>query len=241
MGCGSLWPYSARNRGVIVMVTAVAVVGAAVIGAVASESSSERAAASAQNASNRIQAAATQAESDVLTNIPQAQEQLLAGARGAADIFRRAVPEQQRQLTAGSLAAQETTGRGFRQAEQALLGRPVEAFSTVEIPFEEDPFRSAITALQPLGTPGSIGGPSTGAELLPQGFLENRGGQAGLLSLRELGLTDEQIVQQARLGNVAGIDPNQAARLGQNPTVDTTVPGGGITGGITSGGFLSGI
>lgn len=126
------------------MVTAAAVVGAAIVGAVASSKSSKKAAKAGakgqKRAIGRIEEAGALARSDVSRIIPQAQRSSLLGAQAASDIFRRSAPIQQQQLSAGNLGAQRTTGRGFRQAQQALLGLPVEQFSTVSVPFEQDPF-----------------------------------------------------------------------------------------------------
>lgn len=203
------------------MVTAAAIVGAAVVGAASARSSSKRAAATARKAGKGITGAAAQAQADVLENIPIAQEQLLGGARGAASIFQQAIPEQQRQLTAGSLAAQQTTGRGFRQAQQALLGLPVEEFSTAEVPFSDQPFQDAQTFLQPLGTPGSVTGPSTGQELISPQF---QGQQLGVLTLRNMGLSDAQIRQQVRLGNVRGTNTSRTSSQ-QAPTGESIATG----------------
>ena len=134
------------------MATAAAVVGAAVIGGISSSQSAREASEAQRDAAGTITAAGNRARTDVSLQIPIAQQQLLAGARGAFDIFQEAIPAQQQQLSQGNIAAQQTTGRGFEQAQQALLGQSVTPFSTSSVQFDPRPFRSGETALTGLGS-----------------------------------------------------------------------------------------
>lgn len=173
-----------------------ALIGSAVIGGITSRKAAKEGRKGQERAAATVAAAGRQAREDVLQQIPAAQEQLLAGARGAFDIFQESIPAQQEQLRAGNLAAQQTAGRGFTQAQQALLGQPVDPFQTATVDFQQNPFQSGAAFLQPGGTEGSI---LTPPKRDPQLGLVNATGRVPLL-LQRLGITPERLAQQIRLG-----------------------------------------
>ncbi len=144
------------------MATAAAVVGgSALIGAYTSDKASKRAAQSQERAAETTAQAAAQARQDVLRLFPQAQQQLVAGAAGASDIFRRAMNQQQKELRIGNLGAQQTVGRGFSQAQQALLGLPIDPFIPIDVPSEGDPFSNTRQLLGNINPAPAIGKPGT--------------------------------------------------------------------------------
>lgn len=124
----------------IVAVAGATVVSGAISGKASKDAAKTAADASARSAEN-IQASVDRARRDVLQLSPQAQQSLLTGAQGAADIFGQAIPEQQRQLTAGNIAAQQTQQQGLQNVQSALLGLPQQGFQTQAVPFAQEAFQ----------------------------------------------------------------------------------------------------
>ena len=117
-----------------------AIVGSAALGAYSSRQASKAAQSGQKKARQSVERAAQQARQDVLKFIPSAQNMITEGARGAIETLRTSAPAQQRQISLGNIAAQDTVGRGFQQAQQALLGQPVQPFETKSIPYSSSPF-----------------------------------------------------------------------------------------------------
>lgn len=108
----------------------VAVAGATIVSGAMSADAAGDAADAASDAAGRsarqIADAARQARKDVFTQFPAAQQDLVTGASGAFDVFNQALGGQQQALGQGNLNAQGTIGQGFGQAQNALLGLPVD-------------------------------------------------------------------------------------------------------------------
>ncbi len=132
------------------LLQAGAILGSAVISSRASGKAGDTAADAARAAREQITDAGLQARKDVLDFIPLAQQDLLAGASGAFDLFGQGIGEQQRLLSAGNVGAQGTVGQGFDQVRSALLGLPVDqssfapqGISLSQLP--QNPFGAGIT------------------------------------------------------------------------------------------------
>ena len=104
--------------------------GGALVGGYLSGEASKDAAKTGSDAAGRssaqVKAASDKARRDVLTYMPAARDDLLAGYSSAADIFGQGVPEQQRLLQSGNMNAQQTTAGGYDQYRSALMGMPVD-------------------------------------------------------------------------------------------------------------------
>lgn len=117
-----------------------AIVGSAALGAYSSRQASKAAQSGNKKARQSVEAAAQQARQDVLKFLPSAQNMMTEGARGAIETLRASSPAQQRQISLGNIAAQQTVGRGFEQAQQALLGQPVTPFESKGVYYGKNQF-----------------------------------------------------------------------------------------------------
>jgi len=107
----------------------LAVAGGSIVGAIAGDKSSKRAAKSQKQASDAslayTQQAADQARADVNRLFPQAQQAGQAGFQGAMDVFSQAINPQMQSFQRGNVAAQKQILAGLPQIQNALLGNPV--------------------------------------------------------------------------------------------------------------------
>lgn len=104
------------------MPTGAIIAGGAVLSSRASSRAGEAGAEAATAAAQGIQEAGEAARRDVLDIFPLAQQDLLAGASGAFDIFGQGITGQQQALGQGNLNAQQTLSLGLPQVQAALLG-----------------------------------------------------------------------------------------------------------------------
>jgi len=108
---------------------AAAVGGAAIAGAVASDNADK--AVSAQKSQNKknqkfIREMATNARNDAIPLYDAAQQNRGIGVQSAFDSMAQTIPEQGRLMQDGNVAAQEMLLAGLPQANNALLGLPVD-------------------------------------------------------------------------------------------------------------------
>ena len=106
------------------------VAAAAVVGAVAANNASKKAAdasdRASQTASNRINTSTAQARGDLFKLFPSAQQAGQQGFQGALDVFGNSVPAQQQAFQGGNVAAQNQILAGLPQIQNALLGNQVD-------------------------------------------------------------------------------------------------------------------
>ena len=109
---------------------ATAIAGSAIIGGISSNQNSKRAinAQEDQNARNEqfIREQAIKARGDVLPLYDAARENRGIGTQAAMDVVNDAMPEMSRLLREGNLGAQQTLLAGLPQANNAILGLPVD-------------------------------------------------------------------------------------------------------------------
>lgn len=103
-----------------------AAIGSAIIGAVSSKDASKQAAkgqAKGLEASKSVTSQATRQANDFF-NIGQRSSQ--AGFQGALDFFKNSQPAKYQPMIQGNVAAQRAVGQGAIQANNAILGLPVD-------------------------------------------------------------------------------------------------------------------
>jgi hypothetical protein len=107
-----------------------AVIGAAVVGGVASNVAAKKAAKAQGKASDAAigatKQAATEARADVNRIFPQAQATANQGFQGALDVFGQSVPAQFDVFQQGNVAAQQALISGLPQIQNAILGGNVD-------------------------------------------------------------------------------------------------------------------
>jgi len=107
-------------------VVAVAVVGSAVVGAAASKSAAKSQAKGVQKGIDASAALAQQARDDVNRLFQQGSAQGRAGIAGAFDFYKQAAPKRMAPVTQGFQQGINVLGQGAQQANNAILGRPVD-------------------------------------------------------------------------------------------------------------------
>lgn len=105
---------------------AVAVVGSAVIGAAASSSASKQAAGSAKNQIKSTNALASQARTDAKDLYSGAGKSAQAGIGGAFNFYQQNAQKRNAPAIQGNMMAQGVLGQGAQQANNAILGLPVD-------------------------------------------------------------------------------------------------------------------
>ena len=121
------------------MPTAIATVGAAVIGAKASSKAADKAASSAERGQDILKASRDRARQDVLRLFPQAQEAQARGFQKAQDFLAgQVIPQQAEAFQTGNTQAQETLLAGLPQVQQAILGGNVDlsGLQARQVPFQ---------------------------------------------------------------------------------------------------------
>ena len=109
---------------------AAAIGGAAVIGAVANRSSTNKAISAQQQAGDKasaqLGAATDKARDDLFKLYPASQQNMQQGYQGALDVFKQTLPQQANQFQSGNVAAQNQLLAGMPQFQNAILGGPVD-------------------------------------------------------------------------------------------------------------------
>ena len=117
---------------------AVAIGGAAVVGAIAGDRASSKAASAnrsaARTASAETRRSADEARADINRIFPQAQRTAQEGFQGALNVFGQSLPAQTNTFTQGNVGAQQAILSGLPQIQNALLGGNVD-FSQMQ-PFQ---------------------------------------------------------------------------------------------------------
>jgi len=107
-----------------------AIAGAAVVGAVASDRASSKAAKAQGKASDASLAytkqAADEARADINRLFPQAQQAGQQGFQGAMDVFNQSINPQMQAFQGGNVAAQNQILAGLPQMQNAILGNPID-------------------------------------------------------------------------------------------------------------------
>ena len=105
---------------------AAAVVGAAVVGAAASNSAAKKAADSAKKGLKSSNALTAQSRQDALNLFGQGRESAQLGIGGALDFYQGNLQKRNQPLIQGNMMAQQAVGQGGIQANNAILGLPVD-------------------------------------------------------------------------------------------------------------------
>lgn len=106
---------------------AAAVIGSAVVGGVASNSASKRAAEGAEKGQDILAQSRVQGRADVNRLFPQAQASQTKGFEESRDfITGQLVPQQTQPFIGGNMAAQNQVARGLPQIQNAIMGNPVD-------------------------------------------------------------------------------------------------------------------
>ena len=176
------------------MATAIATVGAAVIGSRASSKASKSASDAAERGQDILAASRDQARQDVMRLFPQAQASQTQGFQRAQDFLAgQVIPNQAQAFQTGNVQAQETLLAGLPQIQNAILGGQVDLsglqarqtqvpqFSGQFQPFvpRETPQTPAINQITRAGFNHALSGRLGGLG----GFLQSGGG-------RNIGLPD---------------------------------------------------
>jgi len=107
-------------------VVAAAVIGSTVVGAVASKSAAKSAAKGQEKGLAASQAMSNQAIGQAKDYFNIGQKSAQAGFQSALDFFKNAQPAKYEPMIQGNVAAQRVIGQGAQQANNAILGLPVD-------------------------------------------------------------------------------------------------------------------
>jgi len=105
---------------------AAAMVGAAVIGAAASNSAANKSASASKAGLKSSNALAAQSRSDALNLFGQGRTSAQQGIGGALDFYGQNSQKQIQPMIQGNMMAQQVAGQGGIQANNAILGLPVD-------------------------------------------------------------------------------------------------------------------
>ena len=174
------------------MPTAIATVGAAVIGSRASSRAADKASKGVERGQDILAASRDRARQDVMRIFPQALEAQNRGFQQAQDFLAgQVLPQQAQAFQTGNVQAQETLLAGLPQIQQAILGgqvdtsglqartTPFQQFTGEFTPFMERPDPTTTPAVDPnilAGIDYALGG--------------GLGGLGGYLSGKNIGLPD---------------------------------------------------
>lgn len=144
-------------------VVAAAVIGSTVVGAAASKSASKSAAKGQEKGLAASQAMSNQAIGQAKDYFNIGQRSAQAGFQSALDFFKNAQPAKYEPMIQGNVAAQRVIGQGAQQANNAILGLPVDmSFANQQTAFQ--PSYAAIKSAQvPL-----LGAPQGPQQITPQ-------------------------------------------------------------------------
>ncbi len=147
------------------MATAIATVGAAVIGSRASSKASKAAQKGAERGQDILAQSRDRARQDVLRLFPQAQQAQTQGFQQAQDFLAgQVIPRQAEAFQTGNVQAQETLLAGLPQVQNAILGGPVDLGG---LQARQTPFKQFTGDFQPFVSR------ETPAQTTPQGFDPN--------------------------------------------------------------------
>jgi len=107
-------------------VVAAAVIGSSLVGAAASKSASKSAAKGQEKGLAASQAMSNQAISQAKDYFNIGQRSSQAGFQSALDFFKNTQPAKYEPMIQGNVAAQKVIGQGAQQANNAILGLPVD-------------------------------------------------------------------------------------------------------------------
>lgn len=136
------------------MATAIATVGAAVIGSRSSSKASKAAQDSAERGQDILAQSREQARQDVMRLFPQALDAQNRGFTQAQDFLAgQVIPNQAEAFQTGNTQAQETLLAGLPQIQNALLGNQVDlsGLQARQVPFKQ--FTGEFTPFVPRETP----------------------------------------------------------------------------------------
>lgn len=105
---------------------AAAVVGSALIGAGASKSASDKAAKSAQSGMNQSSAMSESSRSAAIDLYNRSKQSGRQGLVNAYDFYQKNAQSRYQPMIGGNMAAQKIIGQGATQANNAILGSPVD-------------------------------------------------------------------------------------------------------------------
>ena len=109
---------------------ATAIAGAAVVGAIASNKASNKAASASNKATNQAisetRRSTNEARSDINRLFPLAQQAGQQGFQSAMDVFGQSAPQQAQAFQGGNVAAQQHILAGLPQIQNALMGNQID-------------------------------------------------------------------------------------------------------------------
>lgn len=105
---------------------AVAVVGSAVVGGVASNQAAKKQAKSTEKGIKSSRELALQARNDAINLFQQGQQSGIKGIQAAMDFYKNSANAMYKPYIQGNVAAQDVIGQGAIQANNAILGLPVD-------------------------------------------------------------------------------------------------------------------
>ena len=160
-------------------VVAAAVVGSAVVGAYSSNQAAKKQADSAKSGLKQTAALSAQSRDDAQRLYAEGAKAAKAGLTGAFDFYKKAAPSRYQPVLLGNQAAQGVIGQGAVQANNAILGNPVDmSFAqpqaiTPDLSFIQNAQLPAETALAPAQQQVGIATPNntnTSNPLIKQGY-----------------------------------------------------------------------
>lgn len=107
-------------------VVAAAVIGSTVVGAVSSKNAADKASSATKAGIKQTGALAEQSRNDAMTLYNQGRKSAQTGLASAFDFYKKASPARYQPMVLGNVAAQKAIGQGAVQANNAILGRPVD-------------------------------------------------------------------------------------------------------------------
>lgn len=103
-----------------------AIVGSAVVGAVASDRAADKAAKGQKKGMDQAMEISTQARQDVMKLFDQSARSARIGMDQAMNFYKQAATQRMTPFLQGNQAAQNVIGIGAQQAQNAILGLPVD-------------------------------------------------------------------------------------------------------------------
>ncbi len=163
------------------MATAIATVGAAVIGSRASSKAADKAAKGGERGQDILAQSRDQARQDVNRLFPQAMQAQTQGFQNAQDFLAgQVIPQQAQAFQTGNQQAQETLLAGLPQVQNALLGGNVDlsGLQARNVPFQQ--FTGEFTPFVSRETPQAPQTPQIDPNVLAGLNFALGGGQGGL-------------------------------------------------------------
>jgi len=107
-------------------VVAAAVIGSAVVGAVASDRAADKQVSATKKGLAQTSAMAEQSRNDAIQLYNQGRQSGQRGLTSAFNFYKQAAPSRYSPITQTGIAAQRVIGQGAQQANNAILGLPVD-------------------------------------------------------------------------------------------------------------------